>query len=178
MNKGTGLIYKFGNKTVQNEFVGNFTFPINFIEDSYHKASYVAGAFFDTIFSDANKYGKYDLKDPNKTILEGRSWVNSSDHFESFFNGYSFTGESLSKRMKIRFDNDEIDLEVKGYSKLVAKQALNIIDEKVFPKTYIINIEKSDLIQSSINANSISGFEEVVLGYKLKKIKSALSKGF
>jgi hypothetical protein len=68
----TGLEYRFGNKKVFNKFVGTFQFPINYIRDSYHRSSYVASALYDHIFS-ADEYKKYDLVDPNKTYLEGRS---------------------------------------------------------------------------------------------------------
>lgn len=80
--------------------------------------------------------------------------------------------------MKARVDGGEIDIGIRGYSKDVAIEALKVFDQMFGYATYHIPIKLSDLSSSMINPDSVAGFEEVVIGHKMKKSKGSISKSF
>jgi len=60
----------------------------------------------------------------------------------------------------------------------MAIKALDVFDSMFNHDTYHVPIKISDLTSSMINPDSVAGFEEVVIGHRIKKIVGSISKSF
>jgi hypothetical protein len=85
----------------------------------------------------------------------------------------------LDAENKLKLENGELDISIVGYSKKIAIKALDTFDLLVV-KNEISHtiIDLNDLNNTMVNPDSVAGFEEVIIGQRLRKYFSATSKSF